>query len=785
MEENTTNNTNITSNTNNTNGQNQSTYFLQEIAGSEEIFPSLIEIPILRAQRRQRRRRLPHFDFSEGFETMHQNIFTIQNLMGSRQKYDDKIINETKTITPYDFTKVKYEIGQWVDVKDTVGEWLEAQVMQVRNNQAYVHYNGWGTRWDEWIDFSSPRMAAFKTYTLQSPSNIFLSPYPSIACDANVEPQHRTIDSFYYMDKSVNYMGEICKMVDLMGKLRKKNMNMQNVQRIIDINKEILINTNEKSIKKDDFDENKINLSTTQQTSQNSQFTQTQSNLNNYNNFTQTQNSNIGINHSPYDYEILFLASQLIPLMDRCGRLLSDISVHLSHLILNPNLYPQLLLGYNSHPNVEFSDTLSCTSGYSMYTNEGSTISGFNNLMYEQNIAHNLQNNRGNIQNSNQMISNYHQNNNNSINNQININSTSTTQNNNINAYNINSTSELPNIQKHTGTTNQNINSNNNINNNNSLNQNNFDTYPKINLQVSSMLSPGEVMMLNGYNTYTEPNVDILVHTVVSPSTQNGVSNNQNVQSSTTTTNNNRLNVNNTNLNQRVSQNTNQNSNTSYLSSILNSNTHNNSTINNPNNVVNNNNNTLENNNELINNLNNNNTINSNNLNNNTINTTTNNQNTDQQTGVRINNLLENLISIIGSNRRGSTASDTSNTSNSRININNPFINHNSGYNNNSTNQSNMNLNNINVNTNVTNNFQNVNNQITNNNNPFFGTSNTNYQQTRRSPQGLTGVNNTSNRNLTNENLTTPINLNACYKDNSTQTAVSLNNLLSLYKDHK
>jgi hypothetical protein len=68
----------------------------------------------------------------------------------------------SKTITPFDFNKSKYEVGQWVDVKDTIDQWLEAQIIQVRNNMVYVHYNGWGTRWDEWIEMNSPRIAAFK-----------------------------------------------------------------------------------------------------------------------------------------------------------------------------------------------------------------------------------------------------------------------------------------------------------------------------------------------------------------------------------------------------------------------------------------------------------------------------------------------------------------------------------------------------------------------------------------------------------------------------------------------
>lgn len=93
---------------------------------------------------------------------MHQNIISVQNIINSKNKFDDQQIQQTKTITGFDFTKSKLEVGQWIDVKDTIDQWLEAQVIRVRNNQAYVHYNGWGTRWDEWIDFSSPRIAQFK-----------------------------------------------------------------------------------------------------------------------------------------------------------------------------------------------------------------------------------------------------------------------------------------------------------------------------------------------------------------------------------------------------------------------------------------------------------------------------------------------------------------------------------------------------------------------------------------------------------------------------------------------
>jgi hypothetical protein len=106
---------------------------------------------------------------------MHQNIINLQNILNCRSKFDDQLIqnkenkdynnnisNKNHTITGFDFSKSKLEVGQWIDVKDTIDQWLEAQVVKVRNNEAYVHYNGWGTRWDEWIDFSSPRIANFK-----------------------------------------------------------------------------------------------------------------------------------------------------------------------------------------------------------------------------------------------------------------------------------------------------------------------------------------------------------------------------------------------------------------------------------------------------------------------------------------------------------------------------------------------------------------------------------------------------------------------------------------------
>ena len=165
---------------------------------NNEVYP-IIQIPF-RTNRRRRRISMPHFDISEYLEGFYQNIITLDNYSNVKKKFDPKVINNP--IEVFDFSKSTYEIGEWVDVKDTINQWLEAQVLKVQNNKAFVHYNGWGTRWDEWIDFSSPRMRNFKTYTLQSPLTFCSMPYPAIPCDSNIEPQQRPIDIFFYLEKT-------------------------------------------------------------------------------------------------------------------------------------------------------------------------------------------------------------------------------------------------------------------------------------------------------------------------------------------------------------------------------------------------------------------------------------------------------------------------------------------------------------------------------------------------------------------------------------------------------
>ena len=242
-----------------------------------EIYP-IIQIPF-RTNRRRRRISMPHFDISEYIEGFYQNLIALDNFSNTKKKFDPKAINNL--IEAFDFDKSTYEVGEWVDVKDTINQWLEAQVMKVKNNKAYVHYNSWGSRWDEWIEFNSPRMRNFKTYTLQSPLTFCSVPYPAIPCDSNIEPQQRPIDIFFYLEKMKDHMTYLMEEINNLLNLRKSNNSM--------------------------FKENKFNIDY---------------------------------------YEILFKATQMIPFLDRVGRMLSDISLVFSHFTVNPNYYSSFMFGY-------------------------------------------------------------------------------------------------------------------------------------------------------------------------------------------------------------------------------------------------------------------------------------------------------------------------------------------------------------------------------------------------------------------------------------------------------
>ncbi|KAG9398168.1 hypothetical protein AC1031_014966 [Aphanomyces cochlioides] len=105
--------------------------------------------------------RLPQTSPLSSVEHLRQGLLTVQTLLARERTFF---------------------VGQWLDVKDTVNQWLEATVLEVRPGQIFVHYNGWPSRWDEWIDNQSPRLAPFRAKTRHASQRFSPEPLlPSLA----------------------------------------------------------------------------------------------------------------------------------------------------------------------------------------------------------------------------------------------------------------------------------------------------------------------------------------------------------------------------------------------------------------------------------------------------------------------------------------------------------------------------------------------------------------------------------------------------------------------------
>eukprot|EP00742_Colponemidia_sp_Colp-10_P004877 GILJ01005210.1.p1 GENE.GILJ01005210.1~~GILJ01005210.1.p1 ORF type:complete len:2590 (-),score=405.82 GILJ01005210.1:174-7943(-) len=58
-----------------------------------------------------------------------------------------------------------YQPGMWVDARDTTGKWCQAKCLNLQQNKALVHYDGWNSRWDEWHEIGGPKIFPFRTQT--------------------------------------------------------------------------------------------------------------------------------------------------------------------------------------------------------------------------------------------------------------------------------------------------------------------------------------------------------------------------------------------------------------------------------------------------------------------------------------------------------------------------------------------------------------------------------------------------------------------------------------------
>lgn len=296
-------------------------------------------------------------------EAIKQSFSSLQNMQECKNsQIDFGNLNQKKEddkIESFQFFKRKLKIGQWVDVKDTIDQWLEAQVIDIKDNRVYIHYNGWGTRWDEWIDMDSDRIMPFRYYTKQTTISNYNTPFPNVKPDANVNvynqndlnQQHQFYDFFNDLDNCLNQCKKFYEKInenrEFIRKNRKTNIinNYNNINLTSDLSAAYIEN-NEKS-KRNNIIEDTMDISNENKPQQ--------INVNNNNliiipEIEEEQKTNeinnIDLNNEIdkekinkiKQREIFFYSKQLSPFLDRLGRIMTDMGLYMYHNINNNKL---------------------------------------------------------------------------------------------------------------------------------------------------------------------------------------------------------------------------------------------------------------------------------------------------------------------------------------------------------------------------------------------------------------------------------------------------------------
>ena len=64
----------------------------------------------------------------------------------------------------------KLQIGDNIDHRDATGRFLLAKILNITKNCIYIHYQGWSTKWDTWINYKN------ETNTIAYPRSISRKP---------------------------------------------------------------------------------------------------------------------------------------------------------------------------------------------------------------------------------------------------------------------------------------------------------------------------------------------------------------------------------------------------------------------------------------------------------------------------------------------------------------------------------------------------------------------------------------------------------------------------------
>lgn len=184
-------------------------------------------LPLFPPLRRRRIREVPLNNSTvDTLASIVQNNYTLESMLDNINFKADFSKSKISRILHYDNLKIdfidfenrEFTIGQWVDVKDTINQWLEAEIIDIDDSclrrkaegerninserKVKVHYIGWGDNWDEWLTFNSKRIMPFRFFTVEKFKDRLC---PSTRYQSNQQTQsvfNNTLTSFNKNKKS-------------------------------------------------------------------------------------------------------------------------------------------------------------------------------------------------------------------------------------------------------------------------------------------------------------------------------------------------------------------------------------------------------------------------------------------------------------------------------------------------------------------------------------------------------------------------------------------------------
>ena len=276
----------------------------------------------------------PEINVNEIKETIFQNLIQIKSILNCGNFQDiinpnnknnintSSLLNNNNNKTEefdynlnfYDLNKRTLQIGEWVDVKDTVENWLDAQVIDINESkkEVLIHYNGWNRRWDEWLPMNSPKIMPFRYHTRQTVITEYTSPFPNKR--PNILKFHeKNNDNFLEIFSEIKEVNNL--VFNLVEKINENNNNINFNIENNNTNNNIYANLN------NDNNKNDINNIIIDNNNDNKIDNNNDNIINNNNNIINAQNN------------IYFNLKRLLPIMDRLGRLFVDISTFFNYSI--------------------------------------------------------------------------------------------------------------------------------------------------------------------------------------------------------------------------------------------------------------------------------------------------------------------------------------------------------------------------------------------------------------------------------------------------------------------